>query len=829
MTMMPIGLQPEQGFMLELLVRWTVLLGLGWMLHAALRRANPRWRIFLWRAVGCGVLLMPALISVTPKFSVPIGIASDETFTPAVPKPVVIKPAPVAATTINTTIAEPVLLSAVELPVAPPVPPSILVRHPWIASVVAWALVALGLLLLSFKRVFVLRRILSNSTPAPEPMQSILRNISSDLGCRPPRLLISASVPAPVLVGIHRPAILLPDSLATESNKDDLTGIFAHEVSHLRSNDLFWARVLKFVATLFWFHPLVWKIRGAHDLACELVCDSVASDYTGSADRYSRTLADVALAVAGQCNLNAGLAMARRPDILIRLASLKRKIDSVPLRRGRKVLALIMGIALTGCITSLQFHPSHAKRPVYSLAGPPEQPNPDKHPTASEIAAATDESITPATAEMKQRIDEKLYILRHYTVIGRPRPWAEASRELHQIGSPAVPQLCAELLGAARPLEISALTRILRMIGDRRAVPALIKRLEMDVPDKISDFGGLKTGDAELDQFMSLYDDRAHAGFDFGRPITELRGALETLTGHSEGTDYLSFNKNGEVTKKMEDDLAKRRRDGARRWRAWWEANKSSLLNSDQLAQAELWARPAVGDTVEPAGLAAFGPMIPSGPGITFDPPIEATLQPDAMVANSTVDFDKGVTSAYVENGGHDASASRYMPNGEDKWRVSLNAVNCYVWPLANGQWDTIENDLRAGRVNMGEPGSSFSHDNSFPQTYFIRTREDGFGVLQILGETPDHQSVRIRYKMIGKGMDTTSRGASIAAPAAPAVVPAQAAPAAKAQTAKATDQIKPAAKPEQVEKIRQTTQTLSTNPQRPAAGRAGNHPVASE
>lgn len=784
MTMAPFGLQSEQGFMLGLFIRWTVLLGLGWMLHAALRGCNPRWRILLWRAVGCGVLLMPALIFVAPKFTVPIRIAGERVTRQDTPKLNAIKPAaaPVAVATISTTIVKPLELAASET-VRVPAEPGILVRHPWIALVVAWAVAVIGILVLSMKRVFVLRRILRNSTAAPEMMQSVLGKIAEELGCRGPRLLISASVPAPVLVGVSRPVILLPETLAAQCSQSDLTGIFAHELSHLRSNDLLWARVLKFVAALFWFHPLVWKMRGAHDLACELVCDRVASDYAGGADRYSRTLADVALAMAGKWKLNAGLAMARRPDILVRLASLKRRIDSVPLRRGRKAVALILGIALMGCITGAELQRSHAEKPVYVLQDPSRRPNPDKHPTVSEITAATNAPVTPISAETKRGIDEQLYIMRHYALVGRPGLWAGAVRELKQIGAPAVPRICAELLGNDRPYTQSVLILNLRMIGDRRAIPTLIKRLEMDVPLGTSDFGGLKTGDSELDKFMSRYNDYTsnRIGFDLGRPITELRKALEALTGHSEGTDYLLF-KGRLVTDKTlaaeSADLVKRQREAGRRWRAWWEANKLNLMNADQIAQAESWARPAVEDTVEAAGLAAFGPMIPSGPGITFDPPIETALEPESK--NNAVDFDKGVTGAYVENGGMDASASRYMPNGEDIWHAGLNAVNCFVWPIANEQWDTIENDLRAGDVNLGDPKSSFGRDmDKFPQTYFLRTGQDGYGVMQILGETPDHQSVRIRYKMISKGsLDQRRRGsAAQVVPAAEAVVPLQMAP----------------------------------------------------
>jgi len=56
--------------MMGLLLKITVLLGLGWFVHLGLRAAHPRWRALLWRAVANGVIvvgvacLMPAGVEV---------------------------------------------------------------------------------------------------------------------------------------------------------------------------------------------------------------------------------------------------------------------------------------------------------------------------------------------------------------------------------------------------------------------------------------------------------------------------------------------------------------------------------------------------------------------------------------------------------------------------------------------------------------------------------------------------------------------------------------------------------------------------------------------
>ena len=43
---------PETPAWAILLVKATVLLAVAWMIHYALARANPRWRVLLWRSAA---------------------------------------------------------------------------------------------------------------------------------------------------------------------------------------------------------------------------------------------------------------------------------------------------------------------------------------------------------------------------------------------------------------------------------------------------------------------------------------------------------------------------------------------------------------------------------------------------------------------------------------------------------------------------------------------------------------------------------------------------------------------------------------------------------
>src|SRR5687767_9455300 len=50
----------------DVLLKMSLILALGWILQYALLRANPRWRVLLWRGVALGVLAVPLIALALP-------------------------------------------------------------------------------------------------------------------------------------------------------------------------------------------------------------------------------------------------------------------------------------------------------------------------------------------------------------------------------------------------------------------------------------------------------------------------------------------------------------------------------------------------------------------------------------------------------------------------------------------------------------------------------------------------------------------------------------------------------------------------------------------
>ena len=87
---------------------------------------------------------------------------------------------------------------------------------------------------------------------------------------RPPELLQSAAVPAPMVVGLLCPRILLPER---DLSPEQWEGVLIHELVHWRRHDLWikWLAVL--VRAVHWFNPSAWWLVSRLERDCELSCD----------------------------------------------------------------------------------------------------------------------------------------------------------------------------------------------------------------------------------------------------------------------------------------------------------------------------------------------------------------------------------------------------------------------------------------------------------------------------------------------------------------------------------------------------------------------------
>jgi beta-lactamase regulating signal transducer with metallopeptidase domain/thiol-disulfide isomerase/thioredoxin len=310
-----------------LLVRWTVLLALGWCVHGLLRQQHSRGRQFLWRCLLGFGLALPLMQFVTvPTLRIPIYRAPAAAM-PGADRPAIVassKPVPEEQPTIAAP-AKPVDASAPKTLTAPPLLAATK-PFPWTRLlVVAWGV---GAVFAGFRLTRLqlrLARLRQESRPAGPVLQEQTHAIQRKLEA--PRQIgvrVSETVGSPFACGLFQPAIMLPQKLVQELPSDEISALLAHEIAHFRRHDLFWCVGWRWMQAVCWFHPLVWKIPAAHNLACEEEADRVASGQLEDPEFYPQLLARLALRVLALPAVETRLALNGTSQITQRLNYLRR-------------------------------------------------------------------------------------------------------------------------------------------------------------------------------------------------------------------------------------------------------------------------------------------------------------------------------------------------------------------------------------------------------------------------------------------------------------------------------------------------------------------------
>lgn len=192
-------------------------------------------------------------------------------------------PPPVAA-----AVEEP-LADVIELPL-PPVDDRVVAADPEVPAVVepsaapaaaTWPVWVVGAWLggsaawlgLAALRALAFARLLRCGRPAGEPLRKQVEELAARIGVACPPILVMPGRIAPLIWGVFRPVLVLPESLLERVGTAGLRPLLAHELAHLRRGDP-WVRGLELVACgLYWWCPVVWlacrELREAEEQCCD--------------------------------------------------------------------------------------------------------------------------------------------------------------------------------------------------------------------------------------------------------------------------------------------------------------------------------------------------------------------------------------------------------------------------------------------------------------------------------------------------------------------------------------------------------------------------------
>ena len=180
----------------------------------------------------------------------------------------------------------------------------------------------------------------------------------------------------PGVVGLRRPAILLPEGIDSYLTPGQLAAVLAHEVCHVRRRDNLTAATHMLVEAVFWFHPLVWWIGARLVATREQACDEHVVAETAEPIVYAEGIVSVCrryvetphMAVAG---VGSADVKARIEAILANRMGLRLTVSRRLLLAIAAVLSL--GVPLvTGAIEAAAF--AAGQLPGGTASGPPIDP-----------------------------------------------------------------------------------------------------------------------------------------------------------------------------------------------------------------------------------------------------------------------------------------------------------------------------------------------------------------------------------------------------------------------------------------------------------------------
>lgn len=107
-------------------------------------------------------------------------------------------------------------------------------------------------------------------------------------------LRLSAEIDSPILCGIFRPVVLLPENLAEWTTPAERQAIIEHEIAHVARRDPFVNLFQTVIRVIFFFHPLIRYACRQLNVERELACDARVMQRGTRADVYAESLLKVA-------------------------------------------------------------------------------------------------------------------------------------------------------------------------------------------------------------------------------------------------------------------------------------------------------------------------------------------------------------------------------------------------------------------------------------------------------------------------------------------------------------------------------------------------------
>jgi len=212
------------------------------------------------------------------------------------------------------------------------------------------------------------------------------------------RLLESAAVEVPSVIGSLRPVILLPASTLTGLTPAQIEMILAHELAHIRRHDFLVNLLQALVETLMFYHPAVWWMSRRVRIERENCCDDMAVAVCGNPIQYARALTRLEELRSASMTVVVAANGGSLIDRIRRIATTRAESTGSSSRWAAAVAALTI-VALALAVPSLPVF-AEKDEPKKEAAAPAQtkidvvEPK-EESATEEDVAAADDDSDDP--------------------------------------------------------------------------------------------------------------------------------------------------------------------------------------------------------------------------------------------------------------------------------------------------------------------------------------------------------------------------------------------------------------------------------------------------
>ncbi len=247
------------------------------------KKLSAKWRYWIWIALALRLLLPFDLELAAPAMTVeiPESFVSQEIILPESEIQMEIVPAVPEESDEDDIILEVETIA----PVINEETKTLWNPSPLQLVGIVWILGAVGTLIyqsFSYYRYLAKLRPWKQSVEDKE-LLNLYEELCIDLGLTNiPQLFRNRSIQSPMLIGILKPAIILPEMTYGE---DDYIVILSHELNHYKRHDLWYKIVVLAALCVHWFNPMVWLMVREANNDLEISCDEAVVKTSSNDDR----------------------------------------------------------------------------------------------------------------------------------------------------------------------------------------------------------------------------------------------------------------------------------------------------------------------------------------------------------------------------------------------------------------------------------------------------------------------------------------------------------------------------------------------------------------